>query len=270
VSFTHIAYVDEAGDEGFGKLADGNATGQSRWLLIGAAITRGGDDPTLPGLRDKIIARFPKMKRRDLHFRELKHDQKVVVTQEIAKMPVKACVTFSNKITLVGTRWADTFKRPGHLYNFLTRWLLERVTTHCAMEARAEGIDGRLKVVFSRRGGTDYQSMVRYMELMRDGRELMQPVRSINWSVFDPSDIAVENHEKRAGLQIADAVTSAFFSAVEPNTYGNYETRYAENLRSSVLRRGGSALNCGITPVPSFTKCQPNDHQLAFFESFRR
>ena len=33
----------------------------------------------------------------------------------------------------------------------------------------------------------------------------------IVWSVFDPSNIAVENHSKRAGLQIADTVTSAYF-----------------------------------------------------------
>ena len=38
--------------------------------------------------------------------------------------------------------------------------------------------------------------------------------------MFDPSNIVVENHSKRAGLQIADAVTSAYFLAVEPNYYG--------------------------------------------------
>lgn len=269
MSFTHIAYVDEAGDEGLGKLKKIEDSGQSQWLIIGSALVRGADDPSVPALRDKILKRFPKSQKLDLHFRDLKHEQKVVVTQEIATMPFKVCVTLSNKATLLGSpKWYKLFQEPGHYYNFMTRWLLERVTSHCAVEAKAEGIQGRLKVIFSRRGGTNYERMAEYMRLMRDGREKIQPVRSIDWSVFDPADIAVENHSKRAGLQIADAVTSAFFSAVEPNGYGNYETRYAENLRNKVLRKGSSALNSGVTPVPHFMKCEANEHQLAFFKSF--
>ena len=68
--------------------------------------------------------------------------------------------------------------------------------------------------------------MLEYLKLMRDARELMRPVRSINWSVIDINNIAVENHSKWAGLQLSDCITSAFFSAVEPNTYGNYEHSY--------------------------------------------
>jgi hypothetical protein len=268
MSFTHIAYVDEAGDEGLGKLKADQPGGQSRWLLLGAAIMRGADDAGLPKSRDKILARFPKMQRRDLHFRDLKHEQKVVVSQEIAKLPIKACVTLSHKITLLGSRWEAKFKEQGHYYNFMTRWLLERVTAHCAVEARREGIQGRLKVVFSRRRGTDYESMAEYMRFMRDGKEKITPVRSIDWSVFDPADIAVENHSVRAGLQIADAVTSAFFQAVEPNVYGNYEPRYADALRDIVIRKRSSALNSGVTPVPSFMKCEADDAQMAFFRSF--
>lgn len=109
-----------------------------------------------------------------------------------------------------------------------------------------------------------------YLILMRDGRELMRPVRSINWKVLDVDNISVENHSKWAGLQIADCITSAFFQAVEPNAYGNYEPAYANLLRGCVMRppQGGSALNVGVVPVPSFVKCQADDAQLAFFKSF--
>jgi len=34
----YVAYIDEAGDEGFGKLAAGPVGGQSRWLVLGACI----------------------------------------------------------------------------------------------------------------------------------------------------------------------------------------------------------------------------------------
>lgn len=110
--------------------------------------------------------------------------------------------------------------------------------------------------------------MMDYMHLMRDGREIIRPVRSINWRVFDPADIAVENHSVRAGLQLADAFTSAFFNAVEPNGYGNREQTYAELLRGCPIRAGNSALNCGVTPVPSLTGCRADTEVIEFFRSF--
>lgn len=259
-----IAYIDEAGDEGFGRLRDpDNAGGQSRWLLLGAALVRADDDPNLPKWRDEILSGLRK-KCRDLHFCDLKHDQRVFVSQRIAALPVQAAVVLSHKVTIPGTPWAATFKRKGYLYNYLVRWLLERLTTHVA----STGQDVRLRLVFSRRGGTDYDTMRDYLILMRDGRELIPPVRRIVWRVLDVNDIAVENHAVRAGLQFADCITSAFHKAVEPNQFGNFEPRYAESLRWSVLRDGRSALNCGVAPIPSWTRCQPDQHHRDFFMSF--
>ena len=272
MAFTHILYIDEAGDEGVGKLRSSpGRTGQSQWLLVGSVIVRIDDDPSLPRWRDEILARFPNRKRKELHFRNFNHEQRVVICQEIAKRPIHTCVTFSNKATIPGSQWAGLFKRPGHLYNYLVRWLLERTTSYCLQDSTMRGNEiTSVKVVFSRRQGTDYQAMREYMEMMRDGREKYNPVRSIVWSVFDPSNIAVENHSKRAGLQIADAVTSAYFRAVEPNYYGNYATEYADSLRPLAIAKqpSGNALDVGVTPVPSLGKCGANEHQTKFFRSF--
>ena len=268
MTYTHIAYVDEAGDEGFGKLRNPDRGGQSQWLLLGAVIVRAHSDPLLPRWRDEILYRFSASKIKDLHFRNLKHDQKVVVCQELATKEIFYCITLSNKATLPGSKWAELFKRPGHLYNYLTRWLLERTTTFCATDAIDQRIRPRLKVVFSRRGGTNYQAMHDYMTLMRDDREKIRPVRSINWNAFSPDDIVVENHSKWAGLQIADAVTSSVFNAVEPNIYGNTERRYADLIRSKAIAVNGYTLNCGITPVPSLTQCNATGDALTFLRSF--
>lgn len=269
--YTHVVYIDEAGDEGFGKLRQiGQRGGQSKWLLLGAAIVRGEEDCNLPQWRNGVLDRFPGRQRRDLHFRDLKHEQRVVACQEISARPLFTCVTFSNKSTIPNSRHAVTFKRPGYLYNYLTRWLLERVTLFCEQDAEARGIHPcRIKVVFSRREGTDYQAMKSYMELMRDGRELIRPARSIRWNVFDPRDIVVENHSKWAGLQIADLITSSYFNAVEPNQYGNREVRYADTIRNLAICRNGCALNAGVTPVPGLVPAQPDDEERAFLQSFR-
>jgi len=185
----------------------------------------------------------------------------------LSKLPIGAAITFSHKVTISNSRYEDIFKKKGFLYNYLLRWLLERVTVACRDAARSEPC--ALKIVFSRRGGTDYQTMKEYLELMRDGREKIRPARNILWNVLDIDLIAVENHTKWAGLQIADCITSAFFNAVEPNIYGNYETGYALALRPNLIKRNGIAIGRGVTPVPSLGHCALDDAQKAFFESFK-
>ena len=112
--------------------------------------------------------------------------------------------------------------------------------------------------------------MMEYLRLMRDGRELLPPTRSIDWSVLDIDKIVVENHGRWAGLQIADCITSAFFSGVEPNAYGNTEPGYAQLLKGRLLKANGSHLNAGLTAVPSMAKSALSPNQKAFFESFQR
>lgn len=261
-------YIDEAGDEGFGKLAAGPLGGQSRWLALGACIVTRENDLKLPAWRDKILSRFPKRQSRDLHFRNLKHDQKVVVCQEIAQMPVGFCTTLSHKITIPGSRYEAVFKKPGYLYNYLVRWLLERVSSSCHVKSHPVGC--KIKIVFSRRGGTNYQSMIEYFRLMRDGNEVARPIRSIIWKQIDFEHIYVEDHAKWAGLQFVDCLTSAFFNAVEPNCYGNYEPTYANILRPRLIKKNGSALNAGLVVVPSLPKSCLDASQTAFFESFQK
>lgn len=259
-----VAYIDEAGDEGLGKLAAGPVGGQSRWLILGACLVARADDLKLPAFRDKILARFPQRSAaKDLHFRHLKHAQRTVVCQEISQMPIGICVAMSHKVTIPGTRWEATFKKPGFLYNWLVRWLLERLTYQCKLISGGKPCS--LKVVFSRRANTNYQAMRNYLILMRDKKEVMKPVRSILWNVLDIDSIIVENHSKWAGLQIADCVTSAFFVGVEPNAYGNYEHQYGHVLKNKLIKDRGSVLNCGLVPVPSLTACKVDAQQKEFF-----
>ena len=101
----YIAYIDEAGDEGFGKLRDPEkAGGQSRWLLIGACLVAAEHDSKTPGWRDEIVSRLQKSWQH-IHFCDLNHDQRVVVSQEIAKLPVAAAITFSTT-TWFGGCWS--------------------------------------------------------------------------------------------------------------------------------------------------------------------
>jgi hypothetical protein len=261
-----VAYIDEAGDEGLGKLKGPLASpAQSKWLVIGGILVREEHDRELPSWRDEIMAMFPAKRRRDLHFRTLNHDQKVAAVEYLSHKTFGICCVCSNKITLCDDGpFFKRFTQKGYLYNYLTRYLLERLTSTVREVADRTGQKCELRVVFSRRGGTDYQSMRDYLILMRDGLERVRPVRSIVWSVFSPDDIKVENHSRWAGLQLADVVTSATAAGLEANCYGNYEPRYANTLAKRFLRQRKKVLGTGLVLVPPLAKCPLDDAQRAF------
>lgn len=93
------AYIDEAGDEGFGKLRQPDRGGQSTWLMLGAIITSGDHERDLPGWRDEIADGFVHKRRRDLHFQRLNHDQRVFACRLLARRPLGICVVASDKRT---------------------------------------------------------------------------------------------------------------------------------------------------------------------------
>lgn len=260
------AYVDEAGDEGFGKLRQPGISGQSKWFALGATLVSEQNDKFIPSWRDEVMSLFPKKQaRNDLHFRHLNHSQRVAAARLISEKPIGICVIASNKETIIDSPKKQVFKEKQHLYNYLVRFLMERLTYACTHKVNFEGNGpARLFVTFSRRAGTDYRVMQQYFELMRDGREVMQSTRSINWQVFNPSDIRVENHAVRAGLQIADVVTSASFAALEPNEFGNIEPRYALLLKNRFLKEKGEIINGGLTIIPRVKQNPLNAEQLDF------
>lgn len=262
----YFVYIDEAGDEGFGKLRNEDSGGQSRWLLLGAIVVAQENDRLVPQWRDEIMELFPGKRRSDLHFQKLKHEQKVAACRRLAPKRFGACVVCSDKITIPDLRPAlfNKFKEKGHLYNYLVRYLLERVTAACAHRSDQRGNACKVHVTFSKRGGTDYESMRDYLFLMRDGREVLTPRRSIRWDVLNPEDIKVENHSNRAGLQIADVITSATYAGLEPNRYGDTEPRYSQLLTERYLRENRSARGSGVTILPSTSAGKP--HVASFLD----
>ena len=163
---------------------------------------------------------FPRKARRDLHFRALNHSQRIAACKVLADKALSICVIASNKVTILDSDKLDVFKRKGYLYNYLVQYLLERITVACAIEGKGRG-GAKLRVIFSRRAGTDYQSMKAYLQYLKGGWEVKPAFRQPVWSVFDPKDISVENHSVRAGLQLADVATSATATALEPDGFGN-------------------------------------------------
>ena len=73
-----VAYVDEAGDEGFKKIGKGTP----EWFVLSALVTRKHVDITSVKVLDAVprvlLAKPAKL---PLHFRKLKHHQKLAFVQ---------------------------------------------------------------------------------------------------------------------------------------------------------------------------------------------
>ena len=90
-----------------------------------------------------------------------------------------------------------------------------------------------------------------------------------NRSVLDIEGIKVEDHSNWSGLQLSDCITSAFFTALEPNGYGNIETSYAERLIDTLIKDGQVQVqvqNAGLTVVPGLHAASPNPNQRHFLD----
>jgi hypothetical protein len=68
----------------------------------------------------------------------------------------------------------------------------------------------------------------------------------IEWSVIRSEQIVAFTSGRRMGLQIADAVASSFFYAVQPTNYGYTEDRYVRMLKPVVYHREGQFNGYGI------------------------
>lgn len=267
-------FIDEAGDEGFGKLRLEKSTGQSQWFVVGACVVRASRSVELVTWRDEIANAIGRRgSKRDIHFKEIRrHDQRRFACRTIASKRLAIAAAFSNKPTLLDLPPSRqvVFKRKNHIHNYVCRYLLERLSVWIARVAREESIDPRTKITFSRRGGMNYDDFREYLRLIRSEAEKVTPPRQIDWTVVDPDLVTALDHKISAGLQIADIATSGLFKAVEPSPYGFCEPSYAEELRRVIIRKSDApcAFNCGITIVPRYQPASMTEEQRAFFQSW--
>jgi len=264
MSHSYIAYIDESGDDGLKNFRSPGQGGSTHWLVISCCITRYVYDLELVRRRDEIGKLMPTRKKRDIHFRELSHSQKLMACQKIAEFPIRSISILSNKTTIAD----GTYKNPNQLYHYLTRYLIERISWFCRdMRPHVPEGNGKVKIVFSRRGGMnykDFQDYLRKLETMNaDGLD-----NQIYWPVIDIDAVEAKDHSTRAGLQIADCISSAFRTAVDADEFGNFEDRYAKSLKANTYNRKGKYLSYGIKPIPPLDKMTLIREQTEFFDYF--
>ena len=202
-----VVYVDESGDEGFSF-----DKGSSPWFVLSAVIIRKLNDLTTVKLVDKVRCLLDKPPKKPLHFRDLKHHQRLPFVDAISSARLRAISILIHKPSL---KEPENFQDRYRLYFYAVRYLLERVSWCCRDHKHpGDGGDGSANIIFSNRSGMSYQEMKNYLDLLkRQSQATVFDVR-VEWSVIKTDQITSSSAGRRMGLQIADAVASSIFSAL--------------------------------------------------------
>lgn len=234
-----VAYIDESGCEGFKFLED--ERGSSRWFVLSGLVFRKENDLQAVQLAKQARALLKKPPKHPLHFRELRHEQRVPLARLIGQAPVRTVSVLIHKPSI---REPEIFQQEKFsLYRYATRLLLERISWLCRDNRKTGAGDGRIELIFSNRSAMSYDDLRDYLGQLR--QENSERVR-IDWTVIEPSLIRAVNHDQLAGLQLVDAVASGIFFAVHKNPYAETEPRYLELMSPTLFRREGRIEGYGL------------------------
>lgn len=155
------------------------------------------------------------------------------------------------------------------LYRYACRLLLERVSWLCRDHHVKGRGDGTAEIIFSNRGQMSYDDLRGYLCKLRE----MSSSGAINleWSVINPEAVRAVQHSQMAGLQVADAVASSLFTAVNLNQFGDTESRYLFELLPTCYRHEEQLLGYGLKLWPGdlATLSTENPHLVTLSEALR-
>ncbi|MCL4316416.1 MAG: DUF3800 domain-containing protein [Gammaproteobacteria bacterium] len=261
-SFT--VYIDESGDEGF--VFHPNENGSSRWLVLSAAVFRKSNDLGAVHLLREVRKKLGKEPKKALHFRDLKHEQRVPYVRAISEVQLRTVSVLIHKPSVKEPEKFQSEKF--RLYRYATRLLLERVSWLCRDHHKEGDGDGTAEITFSNRGAMSYDDLRDYLSHLKQSSEA-KDIR-VDWSVIHPHQVKAVNHDQLAGLQIADAVASGIYFAVNLNPYGEAEDRYLRLLSPTIYRHKKTAVGYGLKFWPedldSLSEELPH---LAYFQAYK-
>ncbi|MEO7994465.1 MAG: DUF3800 domain-containing protein [bacterium] len=229
-------YIDESGDDGWRI-----DRGADPWFVVSAVLTMAPE----PGRGDAITETIKAVKaeigahsRPPLHFRRLKHAQRLIYLRHLAEAPIRIVNVAHHKpdILATGTPRPKSAYERNPLY-----WDVVLDAIWCACYA-AQDVPGLgtstppvLKLIFSKRKDLDYGEI---REHLRRAPELQarweaasgQPhPAGIDWNSISPDSVEVRSGSTSAGVQAADAAASSFYNALRNDRHHTLE--YLKRLR---------------------------------------
>jgi hypothetical protein len=210
-----VVYIDEAGDEGFQFVRpDGTPGGSSEWFIVACVIARKETELETMKLIDRVRLTIGKKQGAQLHFRDLRHHQRLALVTEIANAPLRWIAVMIHKRSL--------YRLGGErLYFYASRFLLERVSKFCTQRRPEVQGDGSAEVIFSNKSSMSYSDFRDYIQRLHP--PYLDP------AIINPDRVLARPADSMRGLQVADAVASGLYYAVTPKC-GQFEDRYAREL----------------------------------------
>jgi hypothetical protein len=175
-----------------------------------------------------LLGKDPK---KALHFREMKHEHRVPYVRALATAPMRTVSVLIHKPSITEP---EKFQNEAfRLYRYATRLLVERVSWLCRDTRKENEGDGSCELIFSNRSAMSYEDLRNYLLHLKDkpGTDAR-----IDWNAIRPQQVRAVNHDQLAGLQMADAVASSLFFAVNLTQYSEVEDRYFRMLRPTIYR----------------------------------
>jgi hypothetical protein len=130
-------------------------------------------DGTPVQLVDAVRAHLKKPDKKPLHFRDLRHEHRLVFVDAISQAALKTVTVLVHKPSL---KEPEKFQERYRLYYYSVRNLLERVSWSCRdHRAPHDAGDGSAEIVFSNRSGMSYADLREYMaKLKRQGEAMLK------------------------------------------------------------------------------------------------
>jgi hypothetical protein len=244
---SYMVYIDESGDEGFNFSGPRNS---SEWFILSAAVLRRSAETELLHMWRQVRQDLGKPHGYTLHFRCLKHEQRVAVASRVAYGRLRAISVICHKPSLTDTEYLRT---KSALYFYLSRYLFERISWLCRDARIPDDGDGSAQIIFSNRSGMSYDSIQEYLQRLQAKSQAGGDIQ-IDWAVIKAEHLTAVPHRLRDGLQVADAIASSLWQAFEVNRYGFTEDRYARELMRITYRKNNrkdeKAIGYGIKVWP--------------------
>lgn len=244
---TFVVFIDEAGDEGFKFKSKPSDSGSSDWFVLSGAVFRKDDEVEQVKSVDRARAALGRDAKKPLHFRQLKHEQRIVYCREVAKSRFSAVNVAVFKPELEGRQHS---RQKMWMYHFAAKLLLERVSWLCrdrfADKQRELPGNGSAKIIISNRSAYSQADFQEYLLRVKERER-----SSVDWNVINVETVECRTHEELRGLQVADVLASSLFSALEPHPLDVLELSYMKLLVNRYYKRADRILSYGLKSYPS-------------------
>ena len=207
------AYVDESGDEGFKFRNFSHEMASSDWFVLVAFVTRKKTDIETVKVIDQVRQELQLHPKKHIHWKNLKHAQKVRYAQLIATLQARLIAVCVHKPSLLEP---EKFQDRYRLYFYAVRYLAERISWLARDRNNPVrwGGDGTVELIFSNRQGMSYDEMRQYLRLLEKQKQMGKDIR-IEFDRIAIDMMKTQTPGRSMGLQLADAAAGAFFNAIE-------------------------------------------------------